>query len=160
MLQGSPRREVRRRTRSSSEYSLPIRGAASSSWLDSHLFVGSRASLRAVKVSCNWALTDGQMLDWGWRVPFLIAGPLGLIGLYMRLKLEESPAFQQQLDEHEKSLAQESAGSEFKTIVKDHWRPLLVRMGFFWCFCCIRTSYLTTYWCYGLRCSYGYRIDR
>ncbi len=47
----------------------------------------------------------------------------------MRLKLEESPAFQQQLDEHEKSLAQESVGSEFKAIVRDHWRPLLVCMG-------------------------------
>ncbi|CAM5636615.1 MFS transporter OS=Streptomyces fumanus OX=67302 GN=GCM10018772_18670 PE=4 SV=1 [Streptomyces fumanus] len=69
------------------------------------------------------------MLSWGWRLPFLIAGPLGVIGLYMRMKLEESPAFQQQLDEHEKSLAQESAGSEFRTIVRRHWRPLLVCMG-------------------------------
>jgi MHS family proline/betaine transporter-like MFS transporter len=62
-------------------------------------------------------------------VPFLIAGPLGVIGLYMRLKLEESPAFQQQLDEHEKNLAQESAGGELRVIVRDHWRPLLVCMG-------------------------------
>lgn len=69
------------------------------------------------------------MLSWGWRIPFLIAGPLGAIGLYMRLKLEESPAFQQQLDEHEKGLAQTSAGSEFKTIVKDHWPALLICMG-------------------------------
>jgi MFS transporter, MHS family, proline/betaine transporter len=31
--------------------------------------------------------------SWGWRVPFLIALPLGLVGGYLRLKLDESPAF-------------------------------------------------------------------
>jgi MHS family proline/betaine transporter-like MFS transporter len=33
------------------------------------------------------------MEDWGWRIPFLIAGPLGLIGLYIRLALEDTPEF-------------------------------------------------------------------
>lgn len=36
---------------------------------------------------------EGAMGSWGWRVPFLIGGPLGAIGLYLRLKLEETPAF-------------------------------------------------------------------
>ncbi|AZM49879.1 MFS transporter [Streptomyces sp. WAC 06738] len=35
---------------------------------------------------------DG-MASWGWRIPFLIGGPLGAIGLYLRLRLEETPAF-------------------------------------------------------------------
>lgn len=39
-------------------------------------------------------LEESQMLAWGWRIPFLVAGPLGLLGLYMRMKLEETPAFQ------------------------------------------------------------------
>lgn len=38
-------------------------------------------------------LTDPQMLEWGWRVPFLLALPLGIIGLYMRLSIEDSPEF-------------------------------------------------------------------
>jgi MFS transporter, MHS family, proline/betaine transporter len=33
------------------------------------------------------------MAAWGWRIPFLIALPLGLFGLYLRLKLEESEMF-------------------------------------------------------------------
>ncbi|MFJ8193432.1 glycine betaine/L-proline transporter ProP [Streptomyces sp. NPDC096094] len=110
------------------EYSPDRRRGFLASWLDFGTFVGYALGSALVTV-LNLMLSDGQMLDWGWRVPFLIAGPLGLIGLYMRLKLEESPAFQQQLDEHEKSLAQESAGSEFKTIVRRHWRPLLICMG-------------------------------
>lgn len=34
------------------------------------------------------------MEAWGWRIPFLVAGPLGLVGLYLRLRLDETPAFQ------------------------------------------------------------------
>ncbi len=110
------------------EYSPDRRRGFLSSWLDFGTFVGYALGSALVTV-LNLSLTDAQMLSWGWRVPFLIAGPLGVIGLYMRLRLEESPAFQQQLDEHEKSLAQESAGSEFKDIVRNHWRPLLLCMG-------------------------------
>ncbi|WP_425839386.1 MFS transporter [Streptomyces fractus] len=110
------------------EYSPDRRRGFLSSWLDFGTFVGYALGSALVTV-LNLALTDDQMLSWGWRLPFLVAGPLGVIGLYMRLKLEESPAFQQQLDEHEKHLAQDSVGSEFKTIVRNHWRPLLVCMG-------------------------------
>lgn len=39
-------------------------------------------------------LGPDRMTDWGWRVPFLVAGPLGLVGLYLRLRLDETPAFQ------------------------------------------------------------------
>ncbi|MET7386288.1 MFS transporter [Streptomyces sp. NPDC005529] len=110
------------------EYSPDRRRGFLSSWLDFGTFVGYALGSALVTV-LNLALTDDQMIAWGWRLPFLIAGPLGVIGLYMRLKLEESPAFQQQLDEHDKSLAQESAGTEFKSIITEHWRPLLICMG-------------------------------
>jgi MHS family proline/betaine transporter-like MFS transporter len=110
------------------EYSPDRRRGFLSSWLDFGTFVGYALGSALVTV-LNLALSDDQMLSWGWRVPFLIAGPLGAIGLYMRLKLEESPAFQQQLDEHEKSMAQQSAGSEFRTIVRKRWPALLICMG-------------------------------
>jgi MHS family proline/betaine transporter-like MFS transporter len=110
------------------EYSPDRRRGYLSSWLDFGTFTGYALGSALVTL-LNMLLTDAEMLSWGWRIPFLIAGPLGVIGLYMRLKLEESPAFQQQLDEHEKSLAQESAGTEFRTIVKKHWQPLLICMG-------------------------------
>ncbi|MEV6294851.1 glycine betaine/L-proline transporter ProP [Streptomyces sp. NPDC051896] len=110
------------------EYSPDRRRGFLSSWLDFGTFVGYALGSALVTV-LNLALTDDQMLSWGWRIPFLIAGPLGVIGLYMRLKLEESPAFQQQLDEHEKAVAQESARSEFKDIIRSHWGGLLVCVG-------------------------------
>ncbi|WBB61666.1 MFS transporter [Streptomyces sp. WMMC500] len=36
---------------------------------------------------------EDAMASWGWRIPFLVGGPLGAIGLYLRLRLEETPAF-------------------------------------------------------------------
>ena len=38
-------------------------------------------------------LTTQQMDDWGWRVPFLLGGILGPIGLYMRRTIDETPAY-------------------------------------------------------------------
>jgi MHS family proline/betaine transporter-like MFS transporter len=42
------------------------------------------------------------MADWGWRVPFMLALPLGLIGLYLRTRVDETPCFKD-LDDPEES---------------------------------------------------------
>ncbi|WP_146363504.1 MFS transporter [Arthrobacter yangruifuii] len=46
-------------------------------------------------------LTDAQFMSWGWRVPFLASAVMVIIGLYVRLKLVETPAFQKVLDSGE-----------------------------------------------------------
>lgn len=38
-------------------------------------------------------LTQQQLMDWGWRVPFLGSIVLVIVGLYIRLRTEESPIF-------------------------------------------------------------------
>ncbi|MCF3129410.1 MFS transporter [Streptomyces olivochromogenes] len=38
-------------------------------------------------------LTGDQLADWGWRLPFLLALPMGLGALWLRLRLEETPSF-------------------------------------------------------------------
>ncbi|WP_207233561.1 MFS transporter [Salinicola tamaricis] len=52
------------------------------------------ATAAALTYAISTLLSEQAMTDWGWRVPFLIAAPLGLVGLYMRMRLDESPAFQ------------------------------------------------------------------
>jgi MHS family shikimate/dehydroshikimate transporter-like MFS transporter len=39
-------------------------------------------------------LTDAQFLAWGWRVAFLISGLMVIVGLYIRLKVQETPEFE------------------------------------------------------------------
>jgi MFS family permease len=38
-------------------------------------------------------LSADQLTAWGWRIPFLLALPLGLVALWLRLRLEETPSF-------------------------------------------------------------------
>ncbi len=38
-------------------------------------------------------LSKEALFDWGWRVPFLLALPLGLVALWLRLRLDETPNF-------------------------------------------------------------------
>src|SRR5690242_4340644 len=40
-------------------------------------------------------LSAEQLGEWGWRLPFLLAAPMGLIGRYIRTKLEDTPAFRE-----------------------------------------------------------------
>ncbi|WP_103063021.1 MFS transporter [Actinomyces qiguomingii] len=59
------------------------------------------------------ALDHDSMLAWGWRIPFLVAGPLGLIGRYIRTHLEDSPAYTQlrnRLESQQKAAAREQGG--------------------------------------------------
>lgn len=46
-------------------------------------------------------LDDAQFMAWGWRIPFLGSAVLVILGLWMRLKIEETPQFQAALDKEE-----------------------------------------------------------
>jgi metabolite-proton symporter len=47
-------------------------------------------------------LTDAEFLRYGWRIPFLASALLVIVGLYVRLKITETPAFQAVLDRNER----------------------------------------------------------
>jgi MHS family proline/betaine transporter-like MFS transporter len=40
--------------------------------------------------------SEAQLQAWGWRLPFLLAVPLGLLALWLRLRLDESPSFRRE----------------------------------------------------------------
>ncbi|NIF96786.1 glycine betaine/L-proline transporter ProP [Burkholderia sp. Ax-1720] len=73
-------------------------------------------------------LSPAQMLDWGWRVPFFVAGPLGLIGLYIRTRLEETPAFRKEA-EHRERLERARPRQSIAALLAGQWRALLVCVG-------------------------------
>jgi len=47
-------------------------------------------------------MSDKALLAWGWRIPFLASAVLVGIGLWVRLRIAETPAFQKVLDQHER----------------------------------------------------------
>ena len=40
-------------------------------------------------------LSQDTYASWGWRIPFLVGGPLALVGLFIRLRMDETPAFKE-----------------------------------------------------------------
>jgi metabolite-proton symporter len=47
-------------------------------------------------------ISQEALLSWGWRVPFLASTILIVIGLWVRLSISETPAFQKAIDKHER----------------------------------------------------------
>jgi MFS family permease len=70
-------------------------------------------------------LTDDQMGSWGWRLPFMVAAPLGLIGVYLRSRLEDTPIFRELEQSGE---TEQGAVTQFKDLVGEYWGPVL-RLG-------------------------------
>ena len=75
-----------------SEYAAKGRRGYATSWL---MFWAVIGLILGSLVANGLILLLGSeaMFAYGWRIPFLVAGPLGLIALYIRLKLEDSPEF-------------------------------------------------------------------
>ncbi|MGH8882677.1 MAG: MFS transporter, partial [Stackebrandtia sp.] len=76
------------------EYSPRTRRGYLTSWMDGIGFVATVVG-SALALGLITLLGQDAMNGWGWRIPFLIALPLGLVGLYIRLKLEDSPTFRE-----------------------------------------------------------------
>lgn len=74
----------------------------------------------------HW-LNDADMASWGWRVPFLIAGPLGIIGRYIRVHLEDSPDFKKMKEDHEQRNVQQKF--PLSKLLRDHTRAVCVGFG-------------------------------
>lgn len=66
---------------------------AYTSWIQVTTTAGFVLSL-AVVLTCRIAL-GGEFDSWGWRIPFLISLVLLAISLYIRMRLAESPAFEE-----------------------------------------------------------------
>lgn len=67
-----------------------IRGSFPSLGAAIRLVLGS-----AIALLIGFVLTTEQLATWGWRIPFLVALPLGLLGLYIRRRLEDTPVFRE-----------------------------------------------------------------
>lgn len=113
-----------------SEYAPDKRRGFFASFLDMGSYFGF--AIGASLVSAMQLLLGQQaMEDWGWRVPFLAAGPLGLIAIYFRNKIEESPQFQATLDAQEAISHGAAADDEDVVkgpggVIKAYWRQILL----------------------------------
>lgn len=69
-----------------------------------------------VVLSVTLILGTEATQDWGWRIPFLLALPLGPIGLYLRLKLGETPTFRRLVE-----AGGQAEKAPLKETLVNHW---------------------------------------
>jgi MHS family proline/betaine transporter-like MFS transporter len=74
------------------EQSAPRRRAFSASWVQVGAIAGSILALLAATLLSS-VLPHDTLAAWGWRLPFLIAVPLGVLGWFVRTRLTETPKF-------------------------------------------------------------------
>ncbi|MGO2633924.1 MAG: MFS transporter, partial [Galactobacter sp.] len=94
-------------------------------FLDSGTFIGT---CLAALVCTGLTLLVGHdaMMDFWWRVPFLIALPVGLVALWMRRSLDEPEVFSEISEEHK----QESAVKALGTVIVSFPKQLLKLTGY------------------------------
>ncbi|MFF9854232.1 MFS transporter [Streptomyces litmocidini] len=96
----------------------------------------------ATFLASDLLLSPADFAAWGWRVPFLLSVILIGAGLWVRLNIDETPAFKTS------SARQEHAGFPFTEALREQWREVLLSGGVltmtFGCFY-ISVVYLTTY---------------
>ncbi|MFC4113781.1 MFS transporter [Nonomuraea zeae] len=68
-------------------------------------------------------LSDGQFGSWGWRLPFVASLLLVIVGLYVRLKISETPVFQAAMDQRR------IAKVPFAGLIRHQWRRVLLGAG-------------------------------
>lgn len=74
-----------------------------------------------VALALIMSLPEDAFSDWGWRIPFLLAAPLGLVTLYIRRSVPELPRIQQVLEETQHDAP---PPRPFTDAVREHWREM------------------------------------
>ncbi|MGI2328313.1 MFS transporter [Planococcus sp. YIM B11945] len=95
------------------------------SFMTSGLEVGTLVGFIAgagLVTALTYMLGSETMAAWGWRIPFFVAAPLGIIGFYFRNHLDETPAFEAM----NQTIEERKENSSLKEIFTGHWKALLV----------------------------------
>ncbi|MCG5213870.1 MFS transporter [Streptosporangium sp. KLBMP 9127] len=74
------------------EHGDPRRRGLNASWPQVGVPAGNLLAAAALGVM-SLTLSDEAFLSWGWRIPFLLSGVLVIVGLWIRLRISESPLF-------------------------------------------------------------------
>jgi len=64
-------------------------------------------------------LGEQSFVAWAWRVPFLLSAALVAIGLYVRVTVDETPAFRALVERRQR------VDVPLAETIRDHWRPLI-----------------------------------
>lgn len=74
-----------------------------------------------IAVALNTHYSAAEIHDWAWRIPFILGGVFGLVSVYLRRFLEETPVFQELAER--KKVARELP---LKTVLREHRKAIVL----------------------------------
>jgi MFS family permease len=86
------------------EHAHPAERGYATSWIQTTATVGLALALIII-IACRELMAPKAFSEWGWRIPFIVSVILLLFSVYIRLKLNESPIFQEMKEEGKGSKA-------------------------------------------------------
>ncbi len=122
-----------------------------SSWPQAGVPLGNLLSAAVLWVLATLQ-SDATFEAWGWRIPFLLSAVLVLIGLYVRLTIEESPVFAENRATLQQETDSGSPSIPFVEVIKRYPREVLIAMGMrtaenisYYIFTIVVLTYVTDY---------------
>ena len=112
------------------EFSPDRRRGFWSAWLDLGSYIGFAAG--ASVVALTTIITESlagpdAMVEFGWRIPFLLAIPLGIVAIWFRLRIPETPAYETAQEvEGEIDGDDPLARHGILGIMRHHWKGVLI----------------------------------
>jgi metabolite-proton symporter len=68
----------------------------------------------------SWQLSDEQFAEWGWRIPFLLSTVMVAVGLFIRVRVLETPSFARRVEQGQLNRLPALAA------IRRHWRTILL----------------------------------
>lgn len=121
------------------EWAEPNRRAYYTSYASNSCFVGTLAGAGTAALT-SWVF-EGEALDsYGWRIPFLLAIPLSLVGMWLRRHIGETPEFVRATDG-----GTDVVKAPIREALRSQWRPMLVFCGISIMLAILSYSWVTFY---------------
>lgn len=104
------------------EHSSTHDRARNVSYVVASTFIGVLVAVGAASLFSS-VLGEAAFDSWGWRILFLTAVPLGVLGVYIRRRVPETQKFQETVQEREKS---QEAATPVRTAFRTQWPVMLI----------------------------------
>jgi MHS family proline/betaine transporter-like MFS transporter len=105
------------------EWAEPKRRAYYTSYASNSCFVGILAGAGTAALT-SWVFQGPDLESWGWRIPFVLALPLSLVGMWLRRHIGETPEFVRATED-----GADVVKAPIREALRSQWRPILVFCG-------------------------------
>ncbi|MEV6886580.1 MFS transporter [Streptomyces sp. NPDC051135] len=105
------------------EWAEPKRRAYYTSYASNSCFVGILAGAGTAALT-SWVFQGPNLESWGWRIPFVLALPLSLVGMWLRRHIGETPEFVRATED-----GADVVKAPIREALRSQWRPILVFCG-------------------------------